>query len=91
MALLGIFILNSTTDVRVANAYIYALAIADVGHVGASAVVMGWDRVLDVGGWNAIAWGNVGITVGLFVVRGLYLGGAFGRSKGTGMVKGKTL
>lgn len=34
---------------------------------------------MDVQGWNQMAWGNIGITLGLFIVRVLYLIGAFGQ------------
>ncbi|MCJ1355788.1 MAG: hypothetical protein MMC33_005780 [Icmadophila ericetorum] len=80
-ALLGVFILNSTTDIKVAKAYILALAIADVGHVAPTLWVMGRERSLDLAGWNAVAWGNVGVTAALFVVRVTWLAGGFGSVK----------
>lgn len=36
LALHGVFILNTTTDLRVVKAHVFALAIADVGHMGAT-------------------------------------------------------
>ena len=36
---------------------------------------------MDVQGWNPMGWGNIGITLGLFLVRVLYLMGAFGKDK----------
>ena len=83
LALLGLFILNTTSEVKVVKAYVVALAIADIGHVAPTLWVMGWDRATDLAGWNTMAWGNVGITVFLFIVRIAYLAGWFGgRQKG---------
>lgn len=36
---------------------------------------------MNVHEWNAMGWGNIGITLGLFLVRVLYLLGAFGQDK----------
>jgi hypothetical protein len=77
LCLLGVFILNTTTEIKVVRAYIWALLIADVGHVGLTVVSMGWSATLAVGGWSAAAFGNVGITSMLFVVRCVYLAGYF--------------
>jgi len=58
LAVLGMFILTTTTDPRVVKAYIIALAIADVGHMGATMWVLGWNRVMNVRGWNSMALGE---------------------------------
>ena len=52
-----------------------------MGHIYVTYVVMGWDGFVNVGGWNAMAWGNIGVTAGLFITRCLYLLGAFGKDR----------
>ena len=39
----------------------------------------GYADFMDVKGWNAMGWGNIGVTLGLFLFRVLYL--AFGQDK----------
>ena len=87
LALLGVFILNVTSDSRVVRAYLLALAIADIGHVGPTIWMMGWDRVMDVHNWNKMAWGNIGATAFLFATRVIYLLGLFGRGSPVGKAK----
>ena len=87
LALLGVFILNATSDSRVVKAYLLALAIADIGHVGPTMWMMGWERVMDLRGWNAMAWGNIGATAFLFVIRVTYLLGLFGGDTAVGKAK----
>lgn len=36
---------------------------------------------IDVQGWNSMAWGNIGVTLGLFLTRVLYLTGFLGQDK----------
>jgi hypothetical protein len=43
--------------------------VADLGHVYVTAANIGWDTVKDVGQWNDMTWGNIGITLFLFVAR----------------------
>lgn len=78
MGMVGIAVLYYTTETRVVRNYLIACAIADVGHVGVTGVGMGWERFVDVGGWNKLAWGNVGVTSFLFVSRCAYLAGLLG-------------
>ncbi|MCJ1404204.1 hypothetical protein MMC11_007429 [Xylographa trunciseda] len=89
LALLGLFILNTTTDVRVVKAYIVALAIADIGHVVPTMWMLGWKQSVDVQSWNKMAWGNIGATFFLFVTRMTYLLGLFGEDRVAG--KGKAI
>lgn len=77
LCLLGVFILNTTTEIKVVRAYIWALLIADVGHVGLTVASMGWTATLAVGDWSGPTVGNVGITSALFAVRCAYLAGYF--------------
>ena len=77
MALVAFFILRQTYERSTVKTMITCLALADIGHVGSCLYIMGWDRFLDVGRWNAMAWGNIGVTILLFISRVSYLSGAF--------------
>jgi len=81
LCLLGVFILNTTSEAKVVHAYVWALWIADIGHVAGTAWVMGYDAFMDVGHWNAMAYGNIGATVFLFATRTLYMMGALGKDR----------
>ena len=83
MALLGLAILNTTSEPRVIKAYITCLAIADIGHLAPTIMVLGKETTLDVQNWNVLAWGNIGATIFLFVTRVLYLSGFFGGASKT--------
>ncbi|KAE9976713.1 hypothetical protein EG328_002428 [Venturia inaequalis] len=92
LGLLGLFILHTTSEVKVVRAYLWALWVGDIGHVGFTLWAMGWEGFVCVAGWNAVVWGNVGVTGFLFGVRSLYFWGAFGEGgegKGKGKGKGK--
>lgn len=78
LMMLGVGILNTTTEPRVVHVYVVALAVADIGHLAASGWFMGLTGLLDVGSWSATMWGNIGITLALFVVRVGYLSGMLG-------------
>ncbi len=71
------FILNTTTDTNTVNAYLWALWIGDLGHVGFTLYLMGLSEITDVGSWSATIWGNIGATLFLFVSRSLYFLGVF--------------
>jgi hypothetical protein len=77
LGIVGVFILNTTTEVKTVKAYIWALWLGDVGHVGFSLYAMGLDEVVAFGDWSATIWGNTAFTVFLFVSRSLYLLGVF--------------
>lgn len=77
MCLLGLTILNTTSERKVVRGYIACLAVADVGHVLPTMYYLGQERVLDVGNWNGMAWGNIAATTALFATRLLYLAGVF--------------
>jgi len=78
LGLLGVFILNTTTEPKVVHAYIWALWLCDIGHVGFTLYAMGWEQSMAVGKWNPVVWGNVGATSFFFFMRTLYLLGIFG-------------
>lgn len=75
--MLGVAVLYSTTDPKVVRNYLVALAIADIGHVYATAAIQGKDAMIDIAGWNYMTWGNVGATLFLFLNRVVYLAGWF--------------
>lgn len=76
--MIGVGILYQTTEPKVVRNFLVACAVADVGHLYVTYAVMGGKGFLDVGNWNAMGWGNIGVTAGLLVTRVLYLVGAFG-------------
>jgi len=86
LGLLGLFILNTTSELKVVRAYLWALWLGDIGHVGLTLFAMGWDGTMDIGNWNPVIWGNIGATAALFLMRSLYFLGVFG---GGGLEMGK--
>ncbi|MCJ1301156.1 hypothetical protein MMC08_003955 [Hypocenomyce scalaris] len=81
LALVGLAVLYTTTEPKVVRNYVIALAIADIGHLIVTGQALGWEGVVNVPGWNDMAWGNVGVTAGLFVTRVGYLMGSFGEDR----------
>jgi hypothetical protein len=63
--LVALAVLYTTTELAVVRNYLKALWIADITHVGLTMYALGYDRSVDVAGWNAMTWGNVGVTVSL--------------------------
>ncbi|MCJ1452263.1 hypothetical protein MMC28_002605 [Mycoblastus sanguinarius] len=78
LAMIGVGILYTTTEPKVVRNFLLACAVADVGHLWVTYAVMGYRDFFDVGGWNSMGWGNIGVTAALFIARILYLVGAFG-------------
>lgn len=81
LCLMGLFILNTTTEPKVVRAYLWAAWTADISHIGVTGWVMGYDVFVNVADWNSMAYGNIAITAFLFFSRSLYLMGAFGKDK----------
>lgn len=69
MAFMGLFILNTTSEAKVVRAYLLALWLGDIGHVGFSAYGLGIERLFNVAQWNALTGGNVAFTVRCPVIR----------------------
>lgn len=63
--LIALAVLYTTTELAVVRNYLKALWIADITHVGLTLYALGYDRSIAVADWNAMAWGNVGVTVSL--------------------------
>jgi len=80
--MLGLAVCYTTSEPRVLRNYLIALAVADLGHIYATYAAMGWESFVDVAGWGAVAWGNIGASGFLFVNRVMYLLGWFGEPKG---------
>ncbi|KAL7657875.1 hypothetical protein ACMYSQ_004019 [Aspergillus niger] len=78
LALLGIALIHSTSEPKVLRSYLVCLAVADLTHILAAGYAMGWERFVDIAGWNALTWGNVGVTAGLFLSRVVVLAGGLG-------------
>lgn len=76
--LLGVAVLYTTTELRVVRSYLWALWLADLSHMGVTVYLMGLDRFLAVGDWNAMTWGNIGATAFLCFTRSAYFLGLFG-------------
>lgn len=85
--MVGVGVLYATTEPQVVRNYVIALAVADIGHLVATASVVGYSHLFDVGSWNAMAWGNVGATAFLFVTRMAYLLGLFGEDRVSGKIR----
>ena len=51
--------------------------------------VLGWERTVNVEGWNSMALGNIEVTIGLLITRIGYLTGAFWGDRIRGTHKGK--
>lgn len=79
--MLGVAVLYTTTEPKVVRNFLIACAVADVGHVYVTYAVMGGEAFWDLGSWNAMAWGNVGVTLGLLVTRVAYLAGLLGEDR----------
>ncbi|KAH6697063.1 hypothetical protein F5X68DRAFT_1870 [Plectosphaerella plurivora] len=82
MAMVGLAVLSTTSEIKVVRNYVIALWVADLGHIYASYLAMG-DAFFDVARWNAMAWGNVGMTLFLCLTRSGWLLGLFGPNNTT--------
>lgn len=80
-------VLHTSTEPKVVRNYLIALAIADVGHVYATYLGMGWAAFVNVGAWNPLTWGNIGATAFLFINRLAYFMGIFGTAKAPKVVE----
>jgi hypothetical protein len=63
LALIGLAVLNTSTELPVVRNYLKALWVADITHVAATCYAIGYGRSVYVGDWDAMLWGNVGVTV----------------------------
>lgn len=63
MAMMGLAILNTTSEAKVVKAYLLVLWLGDIGHVGFTLYGLGLERLAQVSEWNAMTNGNVAFTV----------------------------
>ena len=63
MAFMAIAIFSTTSEIKVVRSYLVALWLGDIGHVGFSCYGLGSERTMNPKGWNAMAWGNIAVTV----------------------------
>ncbi|KAF4466063.1 hypothetical protein FALBO_7076 [Fusarium albosuccineum] len=78
LAFIGLAVLSTTSENKVVRAYLVALWLGDVGHIGFSCYGLGWNRLMNPAGWNAMTWGNIGMTLFLLLTRTAYFTGLFG-------------
>ncbi|KAK3936177.1 hypothetical protein QBC46DRAFT_270207, partial [Diplogelasinospora grovesii] len=80
----------TTREAAVTRCYLLAVALADYGHIYAVYASLGPERFWDISAWNALIWGNVGVSAFLNVNRLLAAGGVFGSVRDVAtIVKGK--
>lgn len=65
--LVAIAVLYSTSEIKVVRNYLVALWIADITHVLTTALALGYEGTMQVRGWNATTWGNIGATVSSYL------------------------
>jgi hypothetical protein len=63
LAMVGISIMYTSTEPRVVQNYIWALLIADIGHLYVTYYILEYERFVDIANWNAMAYGNILTTV----------------------------
>jgi hypothetical protein len=68
--LVGVGVLYATTEPKVVRNYLFALWLADIGHMGMTYYVLEHARFVDYTNWNAMAWGNIATTVSFFSLGG---------------------
>lgn len=68
-----------TTYTSIARWYLIAVALADFGHIYGTYKGVGPEYFWNIGGWNDMVWGNVGVSAFLNVNRWLTVLGLFGR------------
>lgn len=69
--------------------YLASVALADLGHIYGAYQAVGDEYFWNVGGWNSVVAGHVGISFVLHVFRLLTLAGVFGEIGGKPAEKGK--
>ena len=87
--MIGLGLLYYTNEAIVVRNYLIACLIGDVGHLASTYWVIGYDNFVNMGGWNAMAWGNIGATVFLLVARVLYLAGMLGKDRAVASTRKK--
>jgi hypothetical protein len=68
-----------TRDPVTTKGYLFAVALADYGHIYATYRAVGAEVFFNASLWNDMVWGGVAVSAALNVLRWLTLLGAFGR------------
>lgn len=68
-------LLRTTADLAVWRVFLFALLVADVGHVWSVREAVGWEGYWKVWGWNAMDWGNLGFVYVAAALRVAFLAG----------------
>ena len=63
MAFVGLGVLMTTSEIKVVRAYLFALWLGDIGHVGFTCYGLGMNRLMSPSAWNGMTIGNVAFTV----------------------------
>lgn len=63
LMLVGLAVLNTSTELPVVRNYLKALWVADITHMAVTCYALGYERSVSLGEWDAMLWGNVGVTV----------------------------
>ena len=63
LAMVGLAVLSATKEPKVVRNYVIALAVADVTHLAVTYSVLEHRRFTSVAQWNAMAYGNILVTV----------------------------
>ncbi|KAJ9663989.1 hypothetical protein H2198_000492 [Neophaeococcomyces mojaviensis] len=80
-----------TNHSEIAFWYLIVVAFADFGHIYATYRGVGWDYLRNVGGWNDMIAGNVGVSAFLNINRWLTVFGVFGKLQGEKAREKKTV
>jgi hypothetical protein len=78
LAFITIFVLNTTSEIKVVRAYLSALWWGDLGHLSSTAWCLGREGMAAASSWTTITWANFLIPSFLFLARTFYLLGVFG-------------
>lgn len=68
-----------TNHPEIIKRYLLVVAVADLGHCYATYRAVGSEYFFNIGGWNDMIWGNVGVSLFLHVNRLATVSGVFGR------------
>lgn len=67
LGLVGLSVLNTSTEIAVVRNYLKALWVADITHMFWTCYALGWEHSVSIRDWDAMLWGNVGATVSLVI------------------------
>jgi hypothetical protein len=62
MGMVGLAVLTTTSEIKVVRSYLFALWLADIGHIALTWYGLGSETVANVAGWNDVTWRNIRAT-----------------------------